>query len=371
MQQQQQQQQLPRSSAREKWRQFGVPGSFSSAEYLARSSKGRLSRKKAKKDLAGDPTYEAHRERPKRIARRADVATYFSSRFEADLADVGKAFNEREGDDKIHRYFLLVVDVFSRKMWGRGLPNKTGPVVAAAFVDILDELKSPYEYPKVLSSDGGAEFTGRQMKEACEKRGIRTHVAAGTSKASIAERSIRSAKKVLLTALKSGAIPDGLTWDECVRETLKSLNGRYNRALGCSPDEVPQHWRELMRRQWKRKQLTPYRGLRDYTSAKGFGGKFKIGDLVLIPKARGNFRKETDVYYDLMPKVLLRKFSEQRPTLYVVKDPRSKKVLKQKYYATQLRHVKLPGEIGHVSDIQSARLKDGKVQYELEGGRWI
>jgi hypothetical protein len=77
------------------------------------------------------------------------------------------------GDCK-HVYALIVVDLFTRKGFGRPLQNKNAKNVGIAFVDILDEMDKQNKFPtngkKVLiSSDNGSEFTGLEFSENVDK----------------------------------------------------------------------------------------------------------------------------------------------------------------------------------------------------------
>lgn len=357
------------ADARKKWRTLGVPGSFSSAEYLAKSN--RLKEAAVKRSLRADPVFEAHRARPKKLLGRPDVATYFSSRWEADLGDVGRAFNEREGEKREHRYFLLAVDVFSRAMFARGLGSKAGPEVASSMRNILENLSKPYTPPRVLETDEGAEFTSKHMAALCDKYGVRLYVATGRNKARMAERYVRSLKKVLLTALKTDSLPKGLSWDGCVRAAASSLNGRYNRSIGCSPDRAPGHWKRLMRDAWSRKHLESVENFPDHTPKRGHD-VYQAGDLVLVPNSRRDFKKESDPNYDPMPKVVARVLREQKPHLYVLRDPKKGRTVKRRYYATELRPVRLPpGARKNAGEIADFKFEGGRVKYKLSSGVWV
>ena len=357
------------TTVRKKWKTLGVPGSFSSAEYLAKSN--RLDAASVKRALRADPVFESHRSRPKKLLGRPDVATFFSSRWEADLGDVGRAFNAREGDNKEHRYFLLAVDVFSRRVFATGLASKSGPDCASAVENILENLPKPYTPPRVLETDEGAEFTSKRMASVCKKYGVRLYVATGRNKARMAERHVRSLKKVLLTALKTDSLPAGLSWDGCVKATAASLNGRYNRSIGCSPDQAPGRWKKLMREAWKRKRLEPPGDFPDHGSRRGHD-LYRVGDLVLVPNNRRDFKKESDPNYEVMPKTVARVLREQKPYLYVLRDPKRKRILKRRYYATELRPVELPAAARkRAGDIVDFKLEGGRVKYELSDGSWV
>ena len=92
----------------------------------------------------------------------------------ADLIDFSAAPSEGTGKDAglrptsdNERYVLVVQDVFSRKIWTEAIINKRPTTVAAAFQTILNKVGSA---PTVLTSDQGAEFSGK-FKDLLETKG--------------------------------------------------------------------------------------------------------------------------------------------------------------------------------------------------------
>ena len=143
------------------WKRSGEPASFSNASYVARRLKQkrgvtRAGDKAVKKELESSILYQAHRDIRTRFERRAQAVSGFSIVWEGDLADLGgKSIPYRVWGGGKNRYFLLLVDCFSRRVFLRSLKSKTGSEVARKFAHILSSLDPPYKPPETLETDAG------------------------------------------------------------------------------------------------------------------------------------------------------------------------------------------------------------------------
>ena len=143
------------------WKKSGEPASFSNASYVSRRLKQkrgavRVSKKSVKKDLETSILYQAHRDLRSRFERRAQAVSGFSIVWEGDLADLGsKSIPYRVWGGGKNRYFLLLVDCFSRRLFLKSLKSKTGAEVARKFSQILSSLEPPYKPPETLETDAG------------------------------------------------------------------------------------------------------------------------------------------------------------------------------------------------------------------------
>jgi hypothetical protein len=93
------------------------------------------------------PLYIMNQKRIRKFPRRKYVVTSFGQVCQADLAEM-LPFNK-------FRYFLLLVDLFSRHLYVEPLRRKSGPVVRKAFQKIFEEFQSPISK---LETDQGSEF---------------------------------------------------------------------------------------------------------------------------------------------------------------------------------------------------------------------
>ena len=118
--------------------------------YLAAQRKGLDISKKAVDDFVrSQGTRQVFRERSKATGKI--VATRINDRWAADLIDYAS-----RSTAKGPQYILIVQDIFSRKVWGKALSDKTAESTLAAFREIMREAGKGK--PRELDTDDGAEF---------------------------------------------------------------------------------------------------------------------------------------------------------------------------------------------------------------------
>ena len=289
---------------RRAWRNPAVPGAFSNPSYFLKGlrrwepARNRLpvSLAQLKSALSRDAVFQTARTLRRRFERRADVTLYFNERWEADLGDYGHRLRRLTDDASSARYFLLCVDLFSKKFFVEAVKNKTAAATADAWDRIVARLAPPYAPPAVLETDQGGEFRGDFARRVTAS-GVVLKTARGVNKARCAERGIRSFKKILTPLVENAQrhFPTAVAAAETV------INARFNRALGCAPNDVPDQWRRvralhikrLARPPWKeyaKRQRHLWRG----GGVRERGRVWKIGDLVRAPLARDTMGKESD-----------------------------------------------------------------------------
>ena len=101
---------------------------------------------------------------PVQPSKGQSAAESYSARYQADLADMSTT------PSKGFRYFLFLVNVFSREAWAAPLRSKEPTAVAPALRRLLEALP---ERPQVLSTDDGAEFT-QHAEDVLNSLGSRT-----------------------------------------------------------------------------------------------------------------------------------------------------------------------------------------------------
>ena len=107
------------------------------------------------------------------------------------MGDLGPTrFKEVRYGKKKGRFFLILIDIFSKKIFAKALYGKTSTSVLKAFEEIKSELKKPYVTPDILETDLGSEFFSDNQ--------IRFKGASGSHKARSAERAIRTFKRILI-----------------------------------------------------------------------------------------------------------------------------------------------------------------------------
>ena len=149
-----------------------------------------------------------------------------------DLIDMRNQVNIAE--DKKMKFGLIVVDVFSRQLWARAMPNKTPEETLGHLKRILDGLP---QKPAVISSDQGLEFTG-PVEQELKSRGIGHKLKDTLDKnaLSVVDRIIQALKKTIarMMAKKSGG-----TWVSFLDDAVKADNETPHSTLhGEAPADV-------------------------------------------------------------------------------------------------------------------------------------
>ena len=334
------------------WRDLDVPGSFASAPYFKKGAAriGRALPKNVNKSLEDARSYQELRTPRRRFKHRSYPALYFGQRWEADLADLGRGGHRTGGPDR--RFLLVVIDVFSRKLFVRPLVRKTVESVVAAFQHIVQSLQRPYAAPQLLVTDYGAEFGRKKLAtewtSALKTIGTQHAFADSLLKGRYVERAIRSFKKVLVPYLR--VRPPTESWESTVKKTVKNINARYHRTLRMAPDDVARRWREVQGRLIQAEmEATP--GFLKMLHLEGAGAasdeaaKFRVGDQVLavrsLAKERTSFAKESDSVFNRVVFTVVEVLKDKTPYLYRIKAPSNssdkvKKLTERLYHQQEL-----------------------------------
>lgn len=96
-----------------------------------------ISQQRLYRILKEDPLYLIHLTPPKKIERRSYDVKFIGELLQMDLAQMF------EFDD--YKYFLIVTDCFSSKIWTRNLKSKTAKTVFEALKDIIESLSFPIQ----------------------------------------------------------------------------------------------------------------------------------------------------------------------------------------------------------------------------------
>lgn len=210
----------------------------------------------------------------KRSFRTAKVVVSGKNeQYDVDLADLSTWMNENDGN----RYLLIVIDVFSRYLWVEPLKSKTGSEVKKALQKIFNRSK----VPEKARSDGGSEFSNREVVRFFKQNGIYHHIARNSAKACYAERVILTIKQKLwryfLTHRKYRYV-------DVIQNIVKSYNETPHRSLNTqAPQDITEEnsadlWAYLYLKTNKQQSKTEKKNLRFYKQH----FMFKIGNFVRI-----------------------------------------------------------------------------------------
>ena len=147
--------------------QYNNPGSplaFSGIGSIKKFYGKSLSVKDIENFLATSRAYTLHRHF-KRPVFNPFYIRYLRQQFQVDLIEIRKIAKHNNN----YNYILLVIDVFSRKLWARLLRRKTGGETLMQLKSIFDEARI---LPKTIHCDRGTEMKNKLFKDFMEDKNI-------------------------------------------------------------------------------------------------------------------------------------------------------------------------------------------------------
>ena len=207
----------------------------------------------------------------RQFPRRRVVARFPFDLFMADLME----FPQYKFRNRGYRFALILIDVFTKKLYTAPLKKKTKEETARAFEQIFQDFD---EFPINIVTDRGLEFYNKNVRQIFDSYGI-NHYSTPTKtnwKASVAERVIRTIKSRLFKYFKAGKTKN---WVDVLPEFTKNYNATPHASHGYSPDDVSSENRDKVY-----KKLYPQNTLTIVC-------KLKIGDKVRKIKDKTLFEK--------------------------------------------------------------------------------
>lgn len=206
------------------WRDITFPGSFrgiKTFQAVLKTDKNiNVSQNKLFQILRKEPLYLIHQLKPFKWKTRKTITHNYGELVQADVAHMF------EDESTKAKYFLLLIDVFSNKIFVEILKNKESASVAKALQNIFTRFGSPiYE----IQTDKGKEFTGSPCKALFKTYNILFRTKRGLSKASFAESAIFRVKRKLYIYLRSQLSKQ---WSKYIPEVVESLNNIPLKRLG-------------------------------------------------------------------------------------------------------------------------------------------
>lgn len=311
------------------------PASFGGIEKLAEETK--IHPSNAQKWLSQQWTYTLHKPMRRNFQRRKYITRGIHEQWQADLAEMQNYSRENEG----MRYILFVIDIFSRYTFARPLKSKTGPDVAAALESIIQEAE---ETPRYLQTDLGKEFYNHHVESLLAKYNIELFSVFSEKKASIVERVQRTIKERMYRAF---TYQGSYKWLELLPQILESYNNSYHRGLKHIPAKVN---RQNETSVWN-KQYTDVE--------KPTRSKFKVGDMVRIPKSRTVFSKGYEQKWTDEIFTVSKVNFKYNPVLYTLTD-HNDEIIKGSFYAQELQKIDNPERLYLIERIIRTQTKDGK-----------
>lgn len=158
---------------------------------------------------------EIHRDARANFERRKYSMRGIADTMQADLIDM----QEYEEDNQGYRYILIIIDIFSKKIFAEPLKRKTAEETTKAMKIIFDKVGQRI---RNTHSDDGKEFFNNAMKRLFAQYGNINHYSTFSGKkASIVERVIRTIKKKLYMNFN---LRGSHEWHDILQDVINTYN---------------------------------------------------------------------------------------------------------------------------------------------------
>ena len=276
---------------------------------------------------------------------------------QADLIDIQKIKNENDS----YSYLLLLIDVFTRKVWVYHVKRKS----AKEMKKIIEKwLRSLRQKPKVLETDAGREFNNTQVKNLLSANNIQYKIAVGTCKASFAERANKTIQILIYKYLTQN---ETLRYIDVLDNLVKSYNRRGHRSLRyLTPIEAERADNQALVRGI---QILRFRKIKRKKPT------LKPGDIVRIKtdsKQISSSRRAYAEQYHGEYYMVMRINKKLNIPLYFVKSLTTGSMVKGSFYSNELSRVR--GDVFKIEKIlkRKGRGRNRKVlvRWKYFGPRW-
>ncbi|EGT52128.1 hypothetical protein CAEBREN_26005 [Caenorhabditis brenneri] len=278
------------------------PCAFTSVDDVYKYLKPRfksLKHEKVESVLEDLESFTLHRQNQTKFPRLKTVAAGLFTDLQIDLADVSKYKNSNDGVT----FLLVVIDIYSRRLFVRPIKSKKGQVVTEALDSIFKEIGTP---PIIIYSDDGKEFYNNQVRTLLEENHVKLVSPKSDLKCAVVERANRTLKTRLAKYMTHKY---NHRYINVLEKVVKGINNTINRGIGKKPIDV------------KHGDFTiPFK------SSKSWKIKFKKGDHVRIAAKRGHFDKGYEQGWTAQVYVIS-KVVPGKPVTYNIVDTNGEEVL--------------------------------------------
>ena len=298
----------------EKYLDPKYPGSLSGLGRFTRELRNekKVTGKEVREYLKGEDAYTLHKAIRKPSKYRKTIAFAPRDLWQMDLLDFQK-FSEENGG---YRYLCVIIDVFTKFVWGKPLKNKGGKSIVKALALLLMT-----ERPKLIQADQGTEFLNKDVRVMLEAFGPKLYHTYSEHKASVVERVQRTLRARLGRLFTK---QNNHVWIHEIQNIIDSYNHTYHSTIQMRPADVTEDHTamilELLSKNTKRvKNL------------------FKKGDRVRIIAKKTTFQKE---YSSGWTKeiFIIDKVARTNPTTYKLEDLKGE-AIEGGFYSSELQHV--------------------------------
>jgi transposase InsO family protein len=337
----------------------GHPAAYSAPATVA--SHFNISAGRARNILEHSDGYTLHREfkqpriyNPYFVHRRREQV-------QADLIDVAKLSAENDGV----RFLLVLIDIFTKKLWVYPLPGKHAVSMRRAMNTWLTEDLDTA--PAKLMTDRGLEFTNRPVQELLRSHGVEWQPALGTLKACIAERVNKTLQILMYKHLTQR---ETLRYVDVLPQLVRSYNRRPHRTLdGMTPERADRPANELRVRGIFRER---YAEVERRASRRT---RFRVGDVVRLKTESKKISSSARAYAEQFHGEYYRivRINRTLPVpLYYLRSLDDGEFIEGGMYANELQRQR--GDVYKIERVLGRRRRNGReellVKWKYFGDRW-
>ena len=199
------------------------PAAYGSVKNLTKASKLPVS--KVQYFLHSKSSYTRFNQATRKFRRMRAFARFENEIWCMDLAFVDKLAKDNNGV----KYLLVRQDMFDRTVDAKGMKTKDSKET----VEIFSKRITKKNQPKKVWVDQGTEFAG-DFKKFCNAEEIHVYSTMSETKATSAERTIRSLKNILYRYMEE----HGYKYVHKLSQFVKILNSRKTRTINMIPNKV-------------------------------------------------------------------------------------------------------------------------------------
>ena len=265
--------------------------------------------------------------------------------------------------NKGFKYFLLLIDMFKKKVYVNPLKTTTSKEVGDSLIKLLKNEPNARQ----LSVDGGVEFRGN-VPARLKRKKIKIWRTHNDKKSMIAERAILTIKRRLAKHLEHS---NSFHWLGELNTVVDNYNNTYHRTIGMTPNEVNENNQFRIYRRMQKSRL------KNAAHEKKF--KFKLNNNVRLATWQYYYRKAYDGNFNPQLLTICGKRRVERINLYMVKNEQNK-LIPGEYYEFELTRVRLKAnqENFRISEFLDFKIENGQkwhyvswIGYPKDDNSWV
>ncbi|XP_041372620.1 uncharacterized protein LOC121385896 [Gigantopelta aegis] len=312
------------------------PGSYAGPSKLYQAVKAEAKFKipltRIKSWLKGQETYTMTHQVRRKFPSNTYVVEGLDSHWQSDLMDMVSLAKYNDGV----RYLMVIIDLFSRYLWVLPLKSKTGN-----------------------DSGSGSEYKNHKVKAFLKSHGITQLFALNETKASYAERVIKTIKMRLYRYMLNNCT---YKYTDVLEKVIYSYSHTKHRMLGQTPTSVNQtNEGEIRLSQYL---IKPKKAIHKKKFI------FNIGDKVRVSHLRGTFDREYQEKWSGEIFTIEKRYWSQGKDLYKLKDWGGD-VIEGTFYAAELQKVtENPDQLYRIQDIVKRRTRNKQKEVLVKWLHW-